>query len=220
MRNAVNSRTVFVLPYQVTRRSLTLLDSTVASRLPEDSRPRMMFSRAVGTFDQFAGRLLDDAVVTQRGVDRIARADNLASAVVLEREAAERRDAAAATARSGREEAETKAGHARDRIAEGREQADAIKRDGKQAAADQARANSRRRKQQAKEHARKQVAQIDGRAKRVETVADARVTNATKTADSKLSAAKNERASAASARDDADQLGSLATAKRQTRKQS
>jgi hypothetical protein len=220
MRNTVNSRIVLKLPYLLTRQPLSLLDSAVASRLREDSSPRMMFNRAVGSYDQFAGRLLNDETITQQGNDRVARADKLASAVVLEREAAERREAAAATARSGREKAAAKAEQARDRMVGGREDAEATEREEKQAAAERARAAAARRKQQAEEHAEEQVQQIDNRVERVENMADARVKKATKTANRKLSAAKDERDSASAARADADQLGTLAASKRQTRKQS
>lgn len=219
MRTPVNSRTMLVLPYQLTRTPLTLLDLQIARRLPQDSRPRMVFDRALGTYDRLAGRLLADDAITQLGTDRIARTGKIAAALTLESEAEQSRDAAAAAAQAGRDKAAEKAQQAQDRAVDGLEAASA-EREAKKAAADQARSLAARKKQQAAARARKRADAIERDVQRVEAAADARKNRAQQAAQAKLTDATQERATAAAKRGDADQLGTLAAQKRQARKQS
>lgn len=220
MRTAVNSRTILVLPYQLTRTPLTLVDVQIARRLPQDSRPRMVFDRALGTYDRFAGRLLADGAITQLGTDRIARTGKIATALTLEREAEQSRDGAAAAAQAGHDKAAEKAQQAQDRAVDGLEEAASTEREAKKAAADQARSWAARKKQQADARARKRADAIKRDVQRVEATADTRKTRAQQTAKAKLTDATQARATAAAKRGDADQLGTLAAQKRQARKQS
>ncbi len=215
----MNSRTILVLPYQLTRTPLSLVDTQLAQRLPEDSRPRMVFDRALGAYDQFAGRLLANDAIVQLGTDRIVRSGKIAAALTLEREAAERRDAAAAAAQTGRQQAAEKAQRAQDRAIDGLEEAEATERDGKRAAAERARDLAARKKQQADARAQQRTEAIQHDVQRVEAAADARKTNAQQTAKASLSEATKDREDAAAKRADADQLGTLAAQKRQARQQ-
>lgn len=213
----MHSRRLLTVPYQITRAPLALLDSQVAQRLPEDSPPRLVFDRALGSYDQFAGRILDDPDIAQLGRDRVARSGKIANAVVLEREAAQRRDAAATIAAAGERQAAATAQQAEDRLLNGLEEAKAQERDGKRAAAADARAAAARKKKQAEERTARRLAGIEQNVSRAETVASARASSAQRTAKAKLDDAASERAKASAKRNDADQLAQLTTTKRQSR---
>lgn len=217
MRSLVNNRTLLVLPYQLARRPLGLIDSQVAHRLPIDSRPRIVFDRALGSFDQFAGRWLDNASIAERGTKRVDRADKIVSAAQLEQQAADLRGSAKATARQGKQEAAAKAGQARDQVLGGAKAAQATERDGKRAATATARAKATREKKQADQRAQQRVTSAEQDRKNAEAGASARATQAKKAAMAKLDDVSAERKNAADTRRDADQLGKLVTAKRETR---
>jgi hypothetical protein len=212
----MNSRSLLTLPYQLTRAPLALLDGQVA-RLPEASLPRLMFDRLVGSYDQLAGRLLNDPDIAQRGFDRAARSSKVADAVELEREADERREAAATIAADGQRRAAETAKQAEQRLVSGLETAAAEAREGKQAAAADARAVAARKKEQAEERTARRLSSIEQNVNRAETVANTRANSARKTAKAKLDDAARERAKASEKRTDADQLDDLASAKRRSR---
>ncbi len=216
----MNSRTIFALPYQIARTPLTLVDSQIARRLPKDSKPRLVFDRVLGSYDKLAGRVLADESIARRGNDRIERSDKRATAVALEREAEERRAAAADAAKAGRQRAADKAQQARDTAVDGVEQAAATEREGKQAAAKNARAAAARKKQQADARAQKRADAVRQDAERVDAVADARKKRAQQAAKATFAEADSDRAAAADKRGDANQLGTLTAEKRQARKQS
>lgn len=213
----MNNRTLLVLPYQLARTPLSLIDSQLARRLPTDSRPRIVFDRALGSFDQLAGRWLDNASIAERGTNRVARADKIVTAAQLEQQAADLRGSAKATARQGKQEATAKASQARDKVVGGARAAQATERDGKRAATAAARAKAAREKKQADERAQQRVASAEQSRKNAEASATARATQAKKAAKAKLDDVSTERKNAADTRRDADQLGELATAKRDTR---
>ena len=173
-----------------------------------------MFDRALGSYDQFAGRLLENATVTQHGSDRIARSGKLAHLVTLEREAAQRREAADAAARSGQ-----KARQADQRAADGLREAEATEREGKKAAAEHARSIAERKKEQADARAHDRAGAIEDELEHT-AAADACITAAQQDERERLDEAAQQRSAAADKRSDADQLGTLADKKRQNRKTS
>jgi hypothetical protein len=211
------TRSLLTVPYQLTRTPLVLVDVQLARRLPEDSRPRLLLDRVLGSYDQLAGRLLDDPHLAQRGVDRVQRSGKLANAVALEREAAQRREAAETIAAAGQRQAAETAQQAQDRLDGGLEEAETTERDEKRAAAADARAAAARKKKQAGQRTARRLASVEQKVNRAETVANTRTANAQKTAKAKLDDAAGERAKARAKRDDADQLAHLTTAKRQSR---
>lgn len=82
-------RTAVALEYKVLRLPASVVEKRVVSRfLADDNVIRLGFERALGTMDRGAGRLLSDDALTRRGEALIGRADVLAKAVTLEKEAA------------------------------------------------------------------------------------------------------------------------------------
>lgn len=215
----MNSRTIFIAPYRLARAPLTVLDATLAQRLPKDSAPRMTFDRVLGSFDQFAGRLLANDTIAQQGASRIARITKLAMATTLDQEAAENRTAAQAVATRGEQQAAQKAEQAKDRARDGAAQAEQAERDGKRQAAVRARTLAAQKKKQAEARKQQQVEAAEQRVEQAESVANARTTTARRAAQAKLGDASQTRAAAAANRADADQLGDLTAGKRQARKQ-
>jgi hypothetical protein len=214
------TRSLLTVPYQLTRTPLALVDVQLVRRLPEDSMPRLMCDRILGSYDQLAGRLLFDPDLARRGADRVARSGKIAHAVGLERDATQRRDAAATIAAAGERQAAEVAQQAQARLEAGLEDADAAERDGKDAAAASARAAAARKKKQAEQRTARRLAGIEQEVSRAETVASTRATGAQQTAKAKLDDAADERAKAGAKREQADQLAELTTAKQQSRLQS
>jgi hypothetical protein len=124
----MNARTLLALPYKFYRVPLAVVDEQVARRLPADSGPRLVFDRALGSYDRLAGRLLGDVAVAEQGSDRIARSAKLAGAVALERDAAAHRDQAAEEIESGQRSAALKRKAAQQRLADGLDEANARER--------------------------------------------------------------------------------------------
>ena len=52
----MNARTLLVVPYKFYRLPLAVVDEQVARRLPADSAPRLVFDRALGSYDRLAGQ--------------------------------------------------------------------------------------------------------------------------------------------------------------------
>jgi hypothetical protein len=176
-----------------------------------------VLDRVLGSYDQLAGRLLDDPDLAQRGLDRVARSGKIANAVELEHAAAQRREAAETIAAAGRRQAAETAQQAQDRLAGGLEEAETTERDEKRNAAAAARGAAAGKKKQAEQRTARRLASVEQKVNRAETVANTRTANAQKTAKAKLDGAASERAKAGAKRKDADQLGHLAAAKRQSR---
>ena len=63
----MNARTMLAVPYKLYRVPLAVVDEQVAHRLPADSAPRLVFDRALGSYDRLAGRLLCDVAVAEQG---------------------------------------------------------------------------------------------------------------------------------------------------------
>lgn len=213
----MHTRTLLLVPYQLIRQPLALVDSQIARRLPGESRPRLMFDSALGSFDQLAGRLLDSTALVQQGVDRVDRADKTKSASLLEREAADLRQAAGDTARQGAEEAEAKAEQAQRLATRGARASRSAEREGKQAATAAARKQAARDKKQAEARAQQRIESAERRREQAEAKASARTAQAAKDAKAKLGNVTQGRTEAAAARRDADRLGDLADAKRRNR---
>lgn len=215
----MNSATWHSAPYRITRTPLTVVDRRLVSRLPQDSRPRMVFDRVLGSLDELAGRLLADDALAARGSQRVSKIDKLAIATDLERTAAERRGAAAEAKAQGEDKAATKAQQARDRADAGKAEAVKVEREAKQAASAKARSIAAQKKKQAEARKQERVSAIEDGLEKVDAVTTARTTAAQRAAKTSLSAAARTRAAADAERKDADQLDELVTVKRRTRKQ-
>jgi uncharacterized Ntn-hydrolase superfamily protein len=213
----MNTRKLLTLPYRAYRAPLAVLDARVATRLPSESAPRLVIDRVLGSYDQFAGRLLKDTSVYQQGAERIERTRKITDAVALERRAAERRATAESIAEAGEQQAEEKAEQAVDHLAEGLDAAEETERRGKQAAAERARSTAAQRKQAADAKASQRLKSVEQSVERTETAAQARTRRAQDTAKAKLSDVADERAEARSKRSDAAQLDSLVEAKKAER---
>jgi len=213
----MNARTLLALPYNFYRLPLAVVDEQVASRLPADSAPRLVFDRALGSYDRLAGHLLGDVAVAERGSDRIARSAKLADAVALERDASAHRDQAAEEIESGQRSAAVKRKTAQQRLADGLDQAKARERQGKQQAAAQARAHATRNKQQADARTKQGVGAIQQGLQKADAVTDVKLQQTRRAANAKVDQARATKTAANSARARADQLGQLATTKRNSR---
>lgn len=214
----MNSRSLLTMPYQLSRGPITLIDLAVAHRLPADSAPRLVFDRAVGSYDRLAGRLLRDRTLVQRGTERVGRADKLADAATLEQQAAERRSAADEAARAAQQDAADKMDEAHERVEAGVRDARTAERRGKNAAAAKARTARARSKEQADAIAARRVRTTRQRVGAVEQAAEARTDSARRTAKAKLADVSKQRSAASAERSDADRLDRLAATKRQARK--
>jgi hypothetical protein len=215
----VNTRSVLTAPYRLARTPLTILDATVAPRLAEDSTPRLLIDRAIGSFDQVVGRLLSDRVIAQRGSDRLERSAKLAEAAALDEQAARTRESAAAVAARGEQKATQQARQAEDRARDGLAEAEQTEREGKRRAEAQAKALAAKRKKQADARKQQREAAIQQGLAQDEAKVDNAVDKAQRTAKAKLDDAAQTRAAAADDRAKADQLSELTAAKRRARKQ-
>lgn len=210
---------LIALPYEIARMPAVLVDSGLASRLSEDSIPRVTLDRALGSADRIAGSLLRNSAIAQRGADRIERSSNLATAARFEKEAATRREQAKETVVSARQEAAQKREAAHDRVTSGLDEAEAAEARGKQQAKTRAAKDAAARKAAADEKAAQRAATIEEREDRVESAAEMRKKTAERKARSEIDEARGSRQSAAEARADAEQLSDLTEAKKRQRKQ-
>ena len=216
----MNALVLLTVPYEITCAPLTLVDTQIARRLPQDSPPRLAFDRALGTYDQLAGRLLANEAIAQQGTDRLRRSSNLAQATVLEREAAARREQAAQVGQAGRDSAQQKRQAAQQRAEDGLDAAQDTERRGKQAAASDARGQAARDKQAIQQRTDERSGAIRQGLTQSDQAANARQTAARKTAKAKLDDVAETKGDARSARADANKLGDLADAKENERKAS
>jgi hypothetical protein len=214
----MNPGILLTVPYKLYRVPLAVLDHHVAQRLRVDSPPRLAFDRALGSYDRMDGRLLNNDDIAEQGRERIARSGKLAGAVALERDAAARREQAAKAAVSGHRSATAKRQQARRRLADGLDAADAAERQGKQRAATRARAQAKDKKQRADAVTKRRVNSIHDGLKQVDAATEAKLRQTRRGAKAKLDDAATTKAAANSARANADQLGQLATSKRNSRK--
>jgi hypothetical protein len=213
----MNTRTMLAVPYKLYRVPLAVVDEQVAHRLPADSAPRLVFDRALGSYDRLAGRLLGDVAIAERGSDRIARSAKLAGAVALKRDAAVYRQRAAEEVESGQRSAATKREKAQERLADGLDQAEKTERRGTRHAATHARAQAKSAKQQADTRTKQRVSAIQQGLQKADAVTDAKLQQTRRGANAKLDQARATKTAANSARTHADKLGQLAATKRNSR---
>lgn len=213
----MNARKLLTLPYRAYRTPLATLDAQLSRRLSDDAPPVLVVERVLGSYDQFAGRLLNDDSVTRLGTERLERVSKLADAAVLEKRAAERRTAAEQVAETGADAAAEKADEAAARLDEGLDAADETERRGKQAAAERARTTAAQRKQAAEAKASQRVQSVERQVEQTESVAEARTKTAQSKAKAQLNEAAEDRQAARAKRADAEQLDSLVATKRATR---
>ena len=213
----MNTKTLCTAPYKLARLPWTVVDQQVAQRLPADFAPRLVFDRALGSWDQLAGRLLRDGDLAAQGRQRIARSDDLAEAIRLERSAAAHREQAAEVGSAASAKAEEKRTEAAQRFAEGQHEADATERQGKKLATTRARKKAAADQQDIDQLTEQRVTSIQDGLKKVDAVTDAKLRQARHTAAAKIDDAAATADDAASARADADKLSNLSAAKRANR---
>jgi hypothetical protein len=213
----MNTRTLLIVPYKLYRVPLAVLDQHVAQRLRADSSPRLVFDRALGSYDRLAGHLLNDDDIGEQGSDRIARSGKLAGAVALARDAATQREQAAEAAKSGQQSAAAKREEAQQRLADGLDQAKTTERRGKRHAATQARAQAKSVKQQADARTKQRVSALQQGLQQVDAVTDLKLQQSHGDANAKLEDASATKTTANSASARADQPGQLAATKRNSR---
>ena len=211
--------TLIALPYEIARLPLVYVDSRLSDRLPETSGSRVTLDRAIGSADKLAGSVLRNRAIAERGADRIQRTDKLVAAARLEHAAAERREQAAETAATGRQEAAQKRKAAQNRAASGLEEAAAAEARGKQEAKDKATKAAAAKQAAADKRAASRDAAAEQRRKNVESAAEAMKKAAEREAQAERDEARETKQAAAETRDDAERLGDLAEAKSQERKQ-
>ncbi len=216
----MNTRTLLLMPYLAARTPLSLVDTKLVKRLPVDSPPRLAFERLVGSVDAVAGRLLRDSSVESSGTERRERADTLSQAVRLEQDAAAHRQAADEAITQGAEQADQLRDAAERQQHEGIQTAVATERKDKQAATERAQARAEQAKDEADARAAAKLATVERQRKQAEARATGRKQRAGAAAKSELTAATQKRQGARARRAEADQLGDLAEAKQEARKNS
>lgn len=207
------------LEYKALRLPTTLLEKQVVVRfLAEDSALRLGFEKALGTLDEKAGSLLDDETLQTRGHALRRRSEILGKAVELETKAEQRKAAAAAKLKAGKESAERT-----------REQARQAQREGVQQALREEQAEKKRIEQEAKAklQAEQKRVQDEARAKAAAVQADletqekriAETTRArTAAPKAQLGDAVAEKKAADAERAKAERLAQLADAEKESRK--
>lgn len=210
--------TLVAIPYEIARLPLTVVDSTLADRLPETSAPRVTFDRALGSADRIAGRLTGNRSLARRGAERLDRLEKRVAAVRLEQEASAKRDRAGETVREGRQEAAQKREQAQDRLASAPAKAEAAELRLKKQAKERARGTATVQKVSADERAVKVVETAEQQEKRRKAAADARKKAAQRRAQAKAEAAREIEESAEEKRAEAERLEDLAETRKQERK--
>jgi hypothetical protein len=209
--------TLIAVPYELARLPLAIIDDRLSDKLSETSAPRVTLDRALGSADRFAGTLLGNRDIAQRGADRIERSRKLLMASRLEDEAETRREQARETVTAGRREAAQKRRAAQDRASAGLDEAVAAESRGKQRARATAKKTAAAKKAATDKRAASRTATIEKRKDKIESAADAKTRAAQRRAKDDLGDARKSKQSAAEARADADRLEALAEAKKQQR---
>lgn len=211
-------KNLIALPYELARLPLVLVDKNLDNRLPEDSGPRVVLGRAIGSVDKVAGTVLRNRALTRRGTERISRTDKLAAAARLEGDASARREQARETEAAGREEAEQKRKAAQQRAVSGLEEAETVEARGKQEARTKAAAAAAKKKAAADSRAANRRSAAEARKERAEAAAEAKQKAARSKAKTELDDARATKQAADRARGDAENLNELVEAKKQQRK--
>jgi hypothetical protein len=210
---------LLTLPYKLARFPLSVVDSTVADRLPETSAPRLVLDKVLGSADRFAGSVLGDHALAARGSKRLERTQQVQESVSLSQQAADARREARETVEAGQEEAQRKREAAQDRAASGLEEADRVEADGMQKDETEAEAAEATKKEVAAKRAAGRKAAAERRRKAEAEKADA-VVSATQAKTAAVVADADEaQESADKARSDADRLDQLVDAKKSERTQ-
>ncbi len=210
--------TILTLPYELARLPLTIIDTSLASRLAETSKPRVTFNRALGSADKVAGGLLGSSDIAQRGADRLERSHKLVAALRLEQEATTRREQAVETEDIGTQQAARKREAAQDRAQSGLDEAAAVEARGKREARIKAEKAATEKKAAADQRAGNRTAKVEQSKERAESAAEAKKRAAQRQAEAELDDASKTARSAAEARADAERLSDLTEAKKQGRK--
>jgi hypothetical protein len=208
------------LPYQAARTPLAILNTQLVKRLPDDSAPRLVFERILGSIDEAAGRLLDDQSLERRGTELRERADKLGRAVQLEQHATARRRTATETVQDAEQEASALRKDAQSHQREGLQAVLETERKDKQAATRRARAQARAAKQQADARAARKLETVEQQRTVTKARAKARERQANAKASADLAKAAEEKTAAHTRRSEAAQLGKLADVKQRARKNS
>jgi hypothetical protein len=216
----VNARTLLHLPYQTARTPLAVLDTQLVRRLPDDSAPRLVFERILGTIDEAAGRLLNSKELEVRGTELRKGADKVARAAQLQRQAATRRRAATETVQGAKRNARYLRNEAQRHQRDGVQAALATERKAEQAATRRAGAKARTAKQQADARAARKLDTVERQRTATETQAEARERRANGKASSDLAKAAADKTAARARRSEAAQLGKLAQDTRRVSKNS
>lgn len=210
--------TLVALPYKIARVPLSFVDSTLSQRLPETSVPRTTLDLVIGSTDKLAGALLGDQELSQRGTDRIERAETLRRAGKREAEADTQWAQAEHVAVAGQEEAERKRKLAQDRAAESLDVADVVEARERREAKDEARKSVAARQRASDQKAERRNSSIEQRKQRATSAAEAKRKTAQRQAKTKVDEARKTEQDAAQTRADAERLSSLAETKKQERK--
>lgn len=212
--------TLISLPYEIARRPLVAVGEGLTGRLREDTAPRVIVEKAIGSADWLAGNLLGNPAIARRGVDRLGRSAGLAEAATLERRAEAKRDAARSTQEAGRRQARQQHEEAQETVARGLDEADAVEAQGKRNARAAATKSATAKKTAADQEAARRKSAAEQRRARADQVASATERVAQHQASSELEEARSEEAAATAARKDADRLEDLTDAKKARRRRS
>src|SRR5687768_13742500 len=98
-------RKAAALEYKLLRLPATLVESTLITRLDDESPLRLAYEKALGSVDEKAGKLLDDESLTKRGSALRRRSEVLAKAVALEEKAEARKAEAQQTLQAEKQQA-------------------------------------------------------------------------------------------------------------------
>jgi hypothetical protein len=211
--------TVIALPYELARLPFAVLDTSLAA-VAEESAPRLTLNRAIGMSDRFAGAVLRNGKIAERGAGRIERSQKLQLATRLEQEAATRREQAHDTAVAGARRATAQRNAAQVRAVSGLKEADAAEARGKAQARTDASKRASAKKAAATKRAAARTATVEKSEARADAAAQAKKQTAQRAAKAKLDDARTTKQAAEKTRADADRLNRLADTKKQQRKQS
>ncbi len=211
--------TLIALPYELARLPLIAVDQRLSRRLPETSLTRSTLNQAIGSADKFAGTLLHNSQIVNRGADRIKRSDNLVEAVRLEDQADIQRQVARDAVESTSQQAAQQREDAAKRVAAGVAEAKKTETAGKQQAATNAKKAAEAKKARANKKAAKRTETVAQRKKRVDAAAEAKKNAARDEAKAGLADARKSKEAAAESLHDAEILSALTDAKKNERKQ-
>lgn len=212
--------TLISLPYELARRPIVAIGEGLTSRLHEDAAPRVFLDRAIGSADQFAGILLRNGQIAQRGADRLQRSTGLAQAASFERKAEAKRERAREIRAEGHQKAEAQREDARTSLERGLEEADVVEAQGKRDARTAARKAATTKKAAADRAASARKSTAEQRRARTDRSAANQEKAAQRRAASELKEAREDQQAAADSRKDADRLEQLTEAKKAERDRS